>query len=487
MKEKFKYHIITYGCQMNKSDSERIAAVLERAGYKPAKNEKQADLIVVVACSVRQSAVDRIYGKLRQFAKLKTCNLKLKIILTGCVADKDKEKLKDKFDLILDTQEMSNLKFQNLELTRSVIMSERSESKDLKSQNLNSDSGFQIPSLESFKREMGYLKIKPRYATKFAALVPIMTGCNNFCSYCVVPYVRGREVSRDIKDILTEVKNLVKNGCLEITLLGQNVNAYKPMDVENFSKNNPYFNTEKFANKIHHGGKCPQSDYQNYGNAFAALLWEINQVPGLERVHFTAPHPHDMTSEVIEALILPKMVNYLHLPVQSGDDEVLRKMNRKYTAGDYLKLVKKIKKKKPDIALGTDIIVGFPGETKKQFENTVKLYKKVGFDIAYLAMYSPRAGTAAEKLEDDVPQVEKKRRWNVLQDLMKKITLEKNRKYVGRAVSVLVDEYKEGRCIGNSREMKRVRFLGKKNMVGKIFNVKIKKAYEWILEGEMNV
>jgi len=286
-----------------------------------------------------------------------------------------------------------------------------------------------------------------------------MTGCNNFCSYCAVPYVRGREVSRSVGEVLDEVKNLAKNGCLEIMFLGQNVNAYRPVDTKNFSKKNPY--------------KHP----------FAALLWEVNQIFGIRRIFFTAPHPRDMTDEVIDALTLPKMVNYLHLPLQAGDDKVLKRMNRSYTAADYLKLVAKINKKKPGIALGTDIIVGFPGETKKQFENTVKLYKKADFDIAYLAIYSPREGTAAAKFEDDVPRVEKKRRRDVLQNLMEKIVLEKNQKYVGKKVSVLVDEYKNGKCIGNSREMKRVRFSGKKNMIGKIFEVKVKKSFEWILEG----
>jgi tRNA-2-methylthio-N6-dimethylallyladenosine synthase len=310
-----------------------------------------------------------------------------------------------------------------------------------------------------------------------------MTGCNNFCSYCAVPYVRGREVSRSVAEVLSEIKKLAEKGCLEVTLLGQNVNAYKPPQpllekerkVRIFSRKNPY--------------KHP----------FAALLWEVNKIPGIRRIFFTAPHPKDMDDQVIDALTLPKMMNYLHLPVQAGDDTVLRKMNRHYTAADYLKLVDKIKKKKPGIALGTDIIVGFPGETKKAFQNTVELYKKANFDIAYLAMYSPRQGTMAEKLVDDVPQKEKKRRRDVLQNLMEKIVFEKNQKYVGKIVSVLVDEYKNtcptelceckvgrGWCIGNSREMKRVRFAGKKNMVGKIFNVKIKKAFEWILEGEIS-
>ncbi len=421
-----KYHIIAYGCQMNKSDSERVAAVLEKIGYMPVKSEKQADLAVLVACSVRQAAVDRLYGRARELNKIKQFNPDFKTILTGCVLPQDKKKFIDKFDLVLDLKQITDLeKFKNY--------------------------------CQSWHEH--YFKIEPRYSTKFSAFVPIMTGCNNFCSYCAVPYVRGREVSRGVIDVLAEVKNLARNGCLEVIFLGQNVNAYRPTDTKSFSKKNPY--------------KHP----------FAALLWEVNRIPGIRRIFFTAPHPRDMTDDVIDALALPKMVNYLHLPLQAGDDKVLQRMNRRYTAVDYLKLVAKINKKNPGIALGTDIIVGFPGETKKAFENTVELYKKANFDIAYLAMYSPRHGTVATKFSDDVPRSEKKRRRDILQNLMEKIVLEKNQKYVGKVVSVLVDDYKNGKCIGNSLEMKRVRFDGKKNMIGKIFDVKIKKAFEWILEG----
>lgn len=411
---------------MNKSDSERVAAVLQKIGYGPAKSEAQADLVVLLACSVRQAAVDRLYGRARELNKIKKNNPGFKTILTGCILPEDKKKFVKKFDLVLDLKQIADLeKFKNF--------------------------------CQSWHEH--YFKIEPRYSTKFSALVPIMTGCNNFCSYCAVPYVRGREVSRSVAEVLAEIKNLSKNGCLEVSLLGQNVNAYRPSDLENFSKKNPY--------------KHP----------FAALLWEVNKIPDIKRIFFTAPHPRDMSNEVIDALALPKMVNYLHLPLQAGDDKILKKMNRSYTAEDYLRLIKKIRKEKPGIALGTDIIVGFPGETKKQFENTLELYKKADFDIAYLAMYSPREGTAAAKFKDDVPRAEKKRRRDVLQNLMEEIVFRKNQKYVGKTVSVLVNDFKNGTCIGNSQEMKMVRFLGKKKMIGKIFNVKIKKAFEWILEG----
>ncbi|OGF42606.1 tRNA (N6-isopentenyl adenosine(37)-C2)-methylthiotransferase MiaB [Candidatus Falkowbacteria bacterium RIFOXYD2_FULL_39_16] len=422
-----KYYIITHGCQMNKSDSERVATVLREIGYRPALKESEADLVVVVACSVRQAAVDRIYGKARALAKLKITNPYFVSVLTGCVLPRDKRKLAEKFDYVFSIDKIS----------------------DLKSEILNLKSN-----------ENDYFKIKASHSNDFSAFVPIMTGCNNFCSYCAVPYVRGREESRGVKDILREIKGLAKTGYSEVILLGQNVNTYNPKDVKSFSKNNPY------------------KDY------FAALLWEINQIKGIERIFFTAPHPKDMSDEVISALALPKMLNYLHLPVQSGDDEILKKMNRNYTASDYLKLVKKIKKIRPNISLGTDIIVGFPGETKKQFQNTVELYKKADFDISYHAMYSPRVGTVAAKMKDNVSRQEKKRRWNVLQKLMEKNTFKKNQIYLGNIVSVLVDGYEKGCYVGNSREMKRVRFKGD-GVIGKMFNIKIEKAHTWILEGEI--
>jgi tRNA-2-methylthio-N6-dimethylallyladenosine synthase len=476
-----KYHILTLGCQMNKSDSERIARVLENLDYKKANDEKSADLIVINSCSVRQSAIDRIYGKTRIWNQEKIRRQKederpLITILTGCVLPDDKKKLEKLFDLVLDIKNLSELP-------------ERLVGFPLTPPNPPYQGGDERfpPDRGGWGGKKDYFSIKPIYQNPWSAYVPIMTGCNNFCSYCAVPHTRGREASRSVKEILDEVKNLADNGCLEITLLGQNVNTYRPEDKQSYSQNNPY--------------KDP----------FAALLWEINQITplslsypvrdkllsrGLNRIHFTAPHPKDMRDEVIDALALPKMVNFLHLPVQSGDDEILRKMNRHYTAEDYLELIKKIKQKKPNMAIGTDIIVGFPGETKEQFESTVKLYKEVQFDISYTAKYSPRPGTAAARLKDTVSLREKKRRWQVLQKLMEEITLEKNQQYVGQEVEVLVDKVcgnpistKEIRFPqiyeGNSREYKRVRFSSKKDLLGKVVKVKINKAMEWMLEGEV--
>jgi len=328
-----KYFIKTYGCQMNVADSEGIAGWYQQKGWQEAKSIKEADEVVIVTCSVRQSAEDRVYGLINNLTKLKIKKGKLKIILTGCMLRYPLRWLKDK-----------------------------------------------MPQVDEFKK-ISEFKIKNKIRnSKNQALVPIMEGCNQFCAYCVVPYARGREVSRPFKEIICEVKELAKRGYQEITLLGQNVNSY------------------------------------SYN--FAKLLKEIHQIQGIKKISFLTSNPWDLNEEIIEAMKLSKIDRYLHLAVQSGDDEILKKMNRKYTAKQYLKLIGKIRLKIPDIKIGTDIIVGFPGETEKQFQNTVKLCQKVGFVKAYVSRYSPRWGTIAFKLKDDIPHQEKRRRWKILDDLI---------------------------------------------------------------------
>jgi len=424
MKVKKTYKVQIFGCQMNKSDAERIEAVLQSLGYKKVEKEKDANILMIVACSVRQTAVDRIYGKIRVWNKLKKKS-EVITMLTGCLLLFDKKRLEEKFDFIFDIKNLWELE--------KFLFDKQTLPKN-------------------------YLKIQPKYQSKFQAYVPIMTGCNNFCSYCVVPYVRGREVSLPVKDVLTQCQTLVDNGCLEITLLGQNVNSYDPKDADNFSSNNPFQNN------------------------FAKLLWEINRIKKLKRIHFTTSHPKDMSADLMKALSLPKQINYLHLPVQSGSDKILKAMNRNYTIKDYLQIIKKVKKEKPNIAIGTDIIVGFPGETKKDFEKTIDLYKKVKFDISYIAKYSARPGTVAEKLKDDVPKQEKKRRWEILQKLNEKTSFENNQKYIGKKVSVLIDKHvKKNIWEGNSLEMKRVRVMSDDDLLGEIVEVEVKEAKEWIL------
>ena len=343
-----KYHIIVFGCQMNVSDAERVAAVFEKMGFEKTENLEDADAVAVIMCSVRQSAVDRIHFLAHKFKKLKA-----KKILTGCVLKKDRIKFVRGFDCLVDIKDIKNLP--------------------------------KILNVKNNKNLKNYLEIKPFYSSKNTACVPIMTGCNNFCSYCVVPYTRGREISRPAKEIISEVKELVKNGYKEIWLLGQNVNSYK--------------------SKI----------------SFAKLLTKIDTIPGNFQINFTSSHPKDFSDELIKVMAkCKKLSKRLNLPIQSGDNEILKKMNRPYTVAQYKNLVKKIRTAIPNILLSTDIIVGFPGETKKQFQNTVKTLKEIGYSVAFINKYSPRAGTAAAQMKDNVPWSEKKRREKILINLINK-------------------------------------------------------------------
>ncbi len=446
-----KYHIVTFGCQMNKNDSERAGALLTSLGMKETTVLEKADLVLVNTCSVRQMAEDRTSGINRKILKLKNQKPELVFAVTGCMPGRDQDgRLRKKIP-------SADLFFPIIDLPRLPVWL-----RELR------PGWFKI----NFEEVGEYWNIDPKRDLDYKASITIQIGCNNFCSYCVVPYARGREKNRPIKEILVEIKKAVKNGTKEITLLGQVVNNYRAPDPENYNKKNPFYPPLSKTEKL---------KYSDFG----ALLWEINNIPGDFRIFYTAPDPQYFDDYQIKALSLPKMVNYLHLPVQAGDDEILKKMNRKYTREEFINLVKKIRAEVPGIAIGTDIIVGFCSENKKQFEQTVDLYKQCDFDIAYLAMYSQRSGTVAAKIyKDDVEITEKKRRWRVLQDLMEEIVLRKNQKYLGQTVEVLVDEFKDGVCTGNSNEMKMVQFLGNKKMIGQFVKVKINFAEKWILKGE---
>ncbi len=399
-----KYHIITYGCQMNCSDSERIATVFEKVGYKKALKIDRAGLIIVNMCSVRQSAVDRIYGLIPKFNKLKTTNYKLQTILTGCILKKDRKKLAQHFDYILDIKDLSKAN----------------------------------------------LEIEPRYSCFPLAYIPISTGCNYFCSYCVIPYTRGSEVCRAAEDILIEAKNLIDKGYKEIWLLGQNVNSYRNKNI-NFPK----------------------------------LLKMLNNIPGNFWIRFTSPQPRDFSNELIEIMTeCEKISPYLNLPVQSGDNEILKKMNRNYKIEEYRELVKKIRKKIPDITLSTDVIVGFPGETKTQFKNTVNLLKEIKYDMAYISQYSVRPGTAAAKMEDNVPKPEKKERERILTEILKQTALDKNKTFIGVIVEVLPLKWNDDFIIAKSFHYKTVKFKSPKDIIGKFVKIKVINALSWGLQGQ---
>jgi tRNA-2-methylthio-N6-dimethylallyladenosine synthase len=308
-----------------------------------------------------------------------------------------------------------------------------------------------------------YLDLEATREEKFRAFVPIINGCNNFCSYCAVPYARGREKSRNFKSVIDEVINLKERNYKEITLLGQNVNSFNPIDLnESKSKDNPY------------------------SHPFACLLWEVNKT-GIPRIYFTSSHPKDMSDEVIDALKLENMGNYIHLAIQSGSDDILEGMNRKYKVENYLDKIDKIRRIKPEIAIGTDIIVGFPGETEKDFQKTCDIYKKVKFDISYPAIYSDRSGTVAFEMPENIKidNIKKKERRDSLQKIMEDITLEKNQKYLNKNLSVLVDGRDGDYLKGNSKELKIVKFKGDDDLIGEIVNINIKEIQTWNLYGEL--
>ena len=331
------------------------------------------------------------------------------------------------------------------------------------------------PSLTEYR---DYFKTKPKYASKFQAFVPIMTGCDKFCSYCIVPFSRGREQSRPMEDIISECKNLVESGCKEITLLGQNVDSYglSPID----------FDSGKF-NLQQRQKLGLRTNLKN--PPFVKLLKKLDQLKtkGLCRLRYTSPHPYDMSEDLIKAHTqLKTLCEHIHLPIQSGDNEILKRMNRHYTVEHYLDLIKKIRKALPNIGLTTDIIVGFPGETEEQFENTYKLAEKVRWNMIFNSRYSPRRGTySADKLKDDVPAKEKARRWHKLNDLLKVCSKEKNQSFLGKKVNVLVETCKGSTCIGRSREFIEVQFPGTSDLIGQEVDVTVKQAHTWVLEGRM--
>ncbi|MBI4708738.1 MAG: MiaB/RimO family radical SAM methylthiotransferase [Candidatus Portnoybacteria bacterium] len=498
-----QYYIITYGCQMNLSDSERIEALLQKRGGKPAKNEQQADLIVINACSVRQTAVHRVYGKINKyfvaknppphpspFAKEGGRKERVKrIILAGCLTEKDKNALKDKVSEIWHPDEY----FYN-ESLRGVS---RSEDPSLYSGQAPQSRCIQLSSDEIAALPHPATRDSVARNDKTTAYLPIMTGCNNFCSYCVVPFTRGREKSRPAKEIIKEIKSLTKKGYKEIVLLGQNVNSYKSNEASSPQmRGGLRWGAEKATPP-----PTPSSteEGRNILN-FAALLKTINALPGNFWLSFLTSHPKDMSEELVETIAkCKKVIPYVHLPVQSGDNEILRKMNRRYSVAHYKNLIKKIrvafKKYRPafpPVAVTTDIIVGFPGETKKQFQNTLKLAKDIKFDMIYFAKYSPRPGTAAARLKDNVPPKEKVKRWKMLNEVLKKTALESNKKYIGKIVPVLTNsgpllcKRRAGVdfLFGKTITGKNIKIENPHLKIGQIVEIKITNATPWSLKGK---
>ena len=439
------YAILTMGCQLNENDSEKLSGMMENMGYTRTEKIEDADLIVFNTCCVRENAEDKLFGKLGEVKKLKE-NKGTIIAIGGCMMQEKHivEKLKESypfFDIVFGTHTIHQFP---QDLYNVLISRKRIE-------DVVDIDGEVIEGLP-IKRE-----------DNIKASVTIMYGCNNFCSYCIVPYVRGRERSRKAEDIINEVKELAEKGYKEITLLGQNVNSYMKSERE---KN-------ICDDKI---------------DSFAKLLYEINKIDGIERIRFVSPHPKDFTDDVIEAIRdSDKVCKLIHLPLQSGNTKVLKEMNRKYTKDQYLELVEKMKKQIPDVTFSTDIIVGFPGETDEEFEDTLDVVEKVKYEQVYMFIYSRRVGTPGDKMENQVPEEQKHKRFDKLKQLVEKQIEERNQEYIGTSQKILV----EGRSKNNDKMFtgrtdsnKVVILEGNEELIGKVINVRIVSEHMWYLKGE---
>ncbi len=435
------YHIVTYGCQMNEEDSEKMSGMLKSMGYEKTENRDEASIIIFNTCCVRENAENRVYGNLGELKKVKKKNPNLVIAICGCMMQQEgmADKILKTFpyvDIIFGTH--NAYKFPEY-LNR--VKTESVQVKEILDKETKIVEGIPIDRESSIK-----------------AFVTIMYGCNNFCTYCVVPYVRGRERSRKSEDILNEIKDLVSKGYKEVTLLGQNVNSY---------------------------GKGLEEDIN-----FAKLLRKVNEIEGLERIRFMSSHPKDLTEEVIMAVKeCDKVCEQIHLPVQSGSDTMLKAMNRHYDRATYLNLVNKIKEEIPGCSITTDIIVGFPGESEEDIQDTIDLVKEVKYDSAFTFIYSRRNHTPADKMENQIPEEIKHERFNRLVEAVNENVIRGNKFYEGKTVEVLVEgpsKTDETKLMGRTRNGRLVNFSCEdKNLIGKLVNVKINRAQPFSLIGEI--
>lgn len=431
------FFLKTYGCQMNEHDSENMKGLLKELGMKEVKDFEDADLIMLNTCSIRENAHNKVFGMLGRIKHLKQTKKDIVVGITGCMTQEEvvANEIKEKYkwmDFVLGTH--------NIHKLGDVVAS------SFKERHLT----IEAPSIEGDIIE----SMPVERENKYKAYVNIMYGCDKFCTYCIVPYTRGKQRSRNKDDIIKEVKELKEQGYKEVTLLGQNVNAY---------------------------GKDLNTNYN-----MANLLEDIAKT-NIERVRFMTSHPWDFTDEMIDIIAkYPNIMPSIHLPVQSGNTDILKLMGRRYTKEEYLTLFNELKDKIKNVSISTDIIVGFPNETKEQFEDTIDLVNKCKFDLAYTFIFSKRVGTPAEKMKDEITLEEKEQRLYRLNDLINKYALENNKKLENQTVKVLVEapSDKEGYLMGYTDTNKLVNLKGPETILGQIVNVKINEAKTWSLNGE---
>jgi len=413
-----QYYIWTIGCQMNKAESERLGSYLEQLGYQTTDTAEAADLIVLNSCVVRQSAENRVINKLKSLQSLERTHPDITLAVTGCLVNSEVDSLRKSFPHV--------------------------------------DYFFKPGDYPPWLEKPDSAPVLPQRPSP-SAFVPIIQGCNNFCSFCIVPYRRGRERSRTVSEIAWELKELVHRGVKEVTLLGQNVDSY--------------------------GHDLPSKP------KLADLLSELNTIDGLARIRFLTNHPKDMSPKLIEAIAyLDKVCEQISLPVQSGNDDILKAMNRGYTVEQFRQLITQIRSKIPGIALSTDVIVGFPPESAHQFQQTVKLLSELRFDKVHVAAYSPRPGTIASiKFEDNIPPAEKKERLNMIESLQERIATEINAQLLGKTVEILVEGKVTGRWQGRTRTSKLLFFSDDNNCLGQLMNIRVNKTSPWSLQGKVEL
>ncbi len=425
-----QFHVWTIGCQMNEADSAKIAATLQEAGYTATSNEQDADIVILNSCVVRQAAEDKVAGKLNSLHRLKRERPDVSVVLTGCMVTNQHDRLREQFphvDLFFDPSDFAQLEKVAPE----------------------------VSALSDDLSELPHYYADPAAATSStSAFIPIIYGCNFLCSYCIVPYRRGKERSRPVADIVAEVEGLAAGGVREVTLLGQTVNAY--------------------------GHDLPDNP------GLADLLRAVDAVPGIARLRFLTSHPKYMSDDIIEAMAsLESVCEHMNLPVQAGDDDVLRRMRRTYTRDYWIDRIQLTRARMPEATVATDIIVGFPGESETQFMQTYDLLEQARCDKVHLAMYSPRPGTLSARWQDDVPPDEKHRRHRELEKLQERIQSEINAERLGKTYEVLVEGRSKGRWTGRTRGNTLLHFDDDRDLNGKLVDVEVTHTSPWFLMGEI--